>query len=375
MKSRIVFAMLCGFVVGGFFGMGEAFFWLFQISGWLIELPSLFYAVIIYGFLGSGMGLVWALLSRRLANAVFPFRTVLFSFYGMLYLFSGFYANRLFFPEVKSAVSLLFSTFLTFLWGIAVIYLFKIPVQRKEEKAGRISLWKLLQHASLGLMVVVALALLLPSALGKAFKGDASLREPATRARPNVLLIIMDTTRADRLSNYGYGRLTTPNLIKIAEEGILFEQARTVAPWTLPSHASIFTGLYPSQHGTDRDRPQLGNHLTTMAEFFRSNGYQTAGFSNNPWISRALHFDQGFDFFEEMWWRGRLLNRLAAISVADKLWAILWNREDHNAELTNRDILSWFDEIYHPDRPFFIFINYSSLALFRMQVSTVFVNR
>jgi arylsulfatase A-like enzyme len=69
------------------------------------------------------------------------------------------------------------------------------------------------------------------------------------RERPNLILITIDTCRADRLSCYGYERETTPNLDRLASEGVLFENTRTCVPITLPSHVSILTGLYPTFHG------------------------------------------------------------------------------------------------------------------------------
>ena len=80
--------------------------------------------------------------------------------------------------------------------------------------------------------------------------------EPAPHT-PNVIWIVADTLRADHMSVYGYNRKTTPELEKWAKEGITFEMARSAAPWTLPSHMTMFTGLWPSQHGSRIDRPYL----------------------------------------------------------------------------------------------------------------------
>ena len=71
--------------------------------------------------------------------------------------------------------------------------------------------------------------------------------------RPNIVLIIMDATRRDHLSCYGYRRNTTPNIDIIAYESTLFQNAFSNAPWTVPSHASLFTGLFPSEHKTQND--------------------------------------------------------------------------------------------------------------------------
>ena len=71
----------------------------------------------------------------------------------------------------------------------------------------------------------------------------------------NVLFVVLDTVRKDHLTPYGYDRPTTPNLAEFADEATVFESAVAPAPWTLPVHASMFTGLYPSQHGADQESP------------------------------------------------------------------------------------------------------------------------
>ena len=77
------------------------------------------------------------------------------------------------------------------------------------------------------------------------------------RGAPNVILIVLDSVRADHMSCYGYDRPTTPNIDRIAEDGIVYDRAYSASCWTLPSHASLFTGLYPSKHRTDFDTQAL----------------------------------------------------------------------------------------------------------------------
>ncbi|MFB6256323.1 MAG: sulfatase, partial [Haloplanus sp.] len=119
----------------------------------------------------------------------------------------------------------------------------------------------------------------------------------------NVLFVIMDTVRADHLTPYGYDRGTTPGLAAFAGEATVFEEAVAPAPWTLPVHASLFTGLYPSQHGADQENPYLEG-ATTLAETLSAAGYDTACYSSNAWITPYTHLTDGFDhqdnFFEVM---------------------------------------------------------------------------
>src|SRR5690606_17881243 len=97
-------------------------------------------------------------------------------------------------------------------------------------------------------------------------------------AKPNILLIILDTLRRDRLSAYGHGRETSPALDAFAQDATLFERAIAPAQWTIPAHSSIFTGLYPSAHGVTQANGQLSGMHPTLAEILRGDGYETVGF-------------------------------------------------------------------------------------------------
>lgn len=119
----------------------------------------------------------------------------------------------------------------------------------------------------------------------------------------NVLFVVMDTVRKDHLTPYGYDRPTTPGLDRFADEATVFEQAVAPAPWTLPVHASLFTGMYPSQHGANQENPYLEG-ATTLAETLSAAGYDTACYSSNAWITPYTHLTDGFaeqdNFFEVM---------------------------------------------------------------------------
>jgi arylsulfatase A-like enzyme len=119
----------------------------------------------------------------------------------------------------------------------------------------------------------------------------------------NVLFVVLDTVRKDHLGFYGYDRPTTPFLDTFAEEATVYEQALAPAPWTLPVHASLFTGLYPSQHGATQENPYLEG-TTTLAESLSAAGYETACYSSNAWITPYTHLTDGFDdqdnFFQIM---------------------------------------------------------------------------
>jgi arylsulfatase A-like enzyme len=123
---------------------------------------------------------------------------------------------------------------------------------------------------------------------------------PAAPARsPNVLLIVLDTVRAENMSLYGYARPTTPELARFASGGVVFERALAPAPWTLPSHATLFTGRWPHDLSVTSDR-RLDERYPTLAEAFRSRGYRTAGFvANAGWVGYEHGLDRGFTHYED----------------------------------------------------------------------------
>ncbi len=127
---------------------------------------------------------------------------------------------------------------------------------------------------------------------------DRAWSRPACRA-PNLLWIVMDTVRADHMSLHGYGRPTTPELQEWAKQGITFDMARSAASWTLPSHITMFTGLWPFEHAARIDCPYYGP-APTLAEFLVNNGYITAGFSANTRMCNASYgVGRGFDSYVE----------------------------------------------------------------------------
>ncbi len=172
-----------------------------------------------------------------------------------------------------------------------------------------------------------------------------------------MLVLLLDTTRADHTSMYGYSRDTTPFLARLAEQGVLFENARTVAPWTLPSHASIFTGLYPSSHGARGRELFLNPSVPTLAEVLRSAGYQTACWTNNPWLGGFSGVTRGFEHFVPVWKELHALRHtifdLMPLRLASELRA---TAKDDGAEVTLAMLRRWLAE-RDRSRPYFAFLN------------------
>jgi arylsulfatase A-like enzyme len=133
---------------------------------------------------------------------------------------------------------------------------------------------------------------------------------------PNLLWIVLDTLRADRMSVYGYERPTTPELQALAKAGITFDMARSTAPWTLPSHISMFTGLWPSDHGACVDRAYHGDS-PTLAEHLRGQGYATAGIVANVRMCNTVYgVGRGFDHYVDYPWRDDVNVKMALKNTA-----------------------------------------------------------
>ena len=130
----------------------------------------------------------------------------------------------------------------------------------------------------------------------------------STETRPDILMIVLDTLRADRLSCYGYQRETSPHLDEFARGGVLYERAISTAQWTIPAHASLFTGEYPTTHMVNQIHNKLSGRLITLAETLQDAGYHTVGFCNNPLLGVVENgLDRGFEEFYN--YGGTLPNR------------------------------------------------------------------
>jgi len=133
-----------------------------------------------------------------------------------------------------------------------------------------------------------------PSALADASDGPGD-------APWNIVVIVMDTARQDRLSCYGYERETSPRLSELAGSGTLFMNAYSTSSWTAPGHASLFTGLHSATHGVTQENWSMGEDLLTFAEVLSDRGYRTAGVVENPMLVSDRGYDQGFSEYYESW--------------------------------------------------------------------------
>ena len=134
----------------------------------------------------------------------------------------------------------------------------------------------------------------------------------------NLIYIVLDAARPDHFSCYGYKYKTTPNIDKIAEESLIFDNAFTQAVYTLASTSSLFTGLYPVSHYTVMDYQKLSDEFYTLAEAFKDKGFLTIAEISNPYLSDKFNMHQGFVFFKENWKTENILLKSETIDFIKK---------------------------------------------------------
>ncbi|HEX6132661.1 MAG TPA: sulfatase [Longimicrobiales bacterium] len=209
------------------------------------------------------------------------------------------------------------------------------------------------------LLVTVAATTLAP----RLVRGGAAVEAPTNA--PNILLLILDTVRASSLSVYGYSQPTTPHLEALGERGVVFENAIAPAPWTLPSHASMFTGISPARLSTDWRSP-LDDTAPTLAEHLTARGYETAGFvANLGYCGWESGLQRGFSHYEDdpISVRQMVISSALVRAIATKTWFRDLAGTDENfvrktADGINRDVLDWLSGREDEGRPFFAFLNY-----------------
>lgn len=199
--------------------------------------------------------------------------------------------------------------------------------------------------------------------------------QPTPRAtRPNILFVVWDTVRADRMSLYGHTRATTPQLDAWAREGLVFEDVISAAGYTVPSHASMFTGLLPSEHCASGETATLGEEHTTLAEILHDAGYATFLYAENPHLAVPQRIGRGFSQSEHPW-SPRYLERAREIlkqkilgDTTTELSGRVAEMERGDGELTpwnvkaagelaEQAVLEFLDTT-PAEQPFFVFVNY-----------------
>jgi arylsulfatase A-like enzyme/predicted Zn-dependent protease len=173
--------------------------------------------------------------------------------------------------------------------------------------------------------------------------GDRIALDPGATAGCNVLVITMDTTRADHLGCYGHRGVETPVIDGLARNGYLFANAFTSSPSTLPGHATIHTGLYPYRHGARANGTyRLAEEHTTLAEILKTDGYTTGAFVSAYVLDSRFGLDQGFDVYDDDLSQG--------VKYSDHMF------RERPAQYASAATLSWLETL--DDRKFFAWVHY-----------------
>jgi arylsulfatase A-like enzyme len=368
-------SVAAGLLAGALIGVGEALT-LAWSTAQSQNLSAALYAAIAYGLLGLlgglGLGLLGALLATlrpmvRLKQAE-PATTYALC-WALLFTGLGLVVGRyrlmrdLFHEHLRtfSPQGLLFHAGL--LAGGALLFcLLWLLWRRAARRLPSMTCW---WGGLAAFVVVVALA----GALSFIVQPSSSTTADGASSdqRPNIILIGVDTLRADRMSCYGYAQQTSPHMDALAADGVRYEHMIAQSSWTKPSFATIFTALYPSSHQAVYKPDRLPGAVTTLAEVLSAAGYRSGGLANNINIAPHFGFDQGFDDYEFLapdydFWASASSSQLAIYQIARRVRvrlsgdAIRFQDFYQDAAVVNREALAWLEA--HRESNFFLFLHY-----------------
>jgi hypothetical protein len=239
----------------------------------------------------------------------------------LLFFLGGWVINHYWLPDKFHPVSLATDAGIFLITALIGWVIIKGSLENIPLPFGKISLVSLLLLLILNMGVLV----------------DARMRQSRG---PNVVLIVIDTLRADHVGCYGYTRKTTPNIDKLASNSTLAKNAISTSSWTTASVGSVFTSQYPSVLRI-KDRPViLDDSFITLAEIFRNNGYKTEGIISHLLISSLLNFDQGFESYDQE--NGKGHGHVSTPSITQKAVRFLKQHKDDSFFL----FLHYFDPHY-----------------------------
>lgn len=375
-KASIVDYGITGLAAGFLAGLAIAVLdaarlWL--IGGVDLSLPG--FAALLYGpllgLLGLGAGVVLALLERLIGKPAVPRITlgtflgfILFSVFALaieyFYLFRDVFGEKLglFAPKMLGSMLGLIVVLVVISvgssWGLRKLFL------------GKLKKWS--NHfVSLGLYVVATTVLLvLWLTAGDTTAGEA-LKNAPKEAKPNIILVMNDTHRADYAGPYGNKEGLTPNLDRFAEDSVVYEGFAN-SSWTRPSVSTILTGRYASSHTAMMKSSMLPEEITTLAEVLLNGGYETIGLATNYNLTPFFNVDQGFSNYEYLTPSLPLgstdeQSKLIFIEVAKKLKAKFAGKKETPddyyvvGEVVTDKALSRLDK-RDKERPFFLFVSY-----------------
>ncbi len=192
--------------------------------------------------------------------------------------------------------------------------------------------------------------------------GPAPQAAASGASRPNVLVYVVDTLRADHLQTYGYAKPTSAEIDSFAKESVVFQDCRSPTSWTKPAVASLLTSLYPTAHACVEQREILVPEAETLPEIFAAAGWRTGAFSDNPFVSPEFGFGQGFATYDTVrpsvvvngTLLGKALFMTRVMSLVGKPFGV-GERADRGCEVLHASLLRWIEET--PGQPWFAYVH------------------
>ena len=272
--------------------------------------------------------------------------------------------TRLIAKSLLSFVSLMATLFIVLLSAATYFILYKISLHRRwDERIPFSIIIRPLHRVAWAVLVFAVLMLPLTSYYFSKYPYDpffsprAAGQEARNAAGPNIVLITVDTLRADYVGCYGNSKVATPNIDELAKGGVTFVNAIAQASLTTPSHASIVTGTYVRTHLAGENCEFLDDSVTTLAEALKSHGYATAAFvSAYPLRSDCSGIGRGFELFNDQFSRLESCRRLFLSRLSDKVRLSRIDRPEQKAGDVNRKALFWLRRNFR--EKFFLWIHY-----------------
>jgi len=256
----------------------------------------------------------------------------------LIFLFCGGWAiNHYFLPSVFHPLSLLGDAGILAFTVCLGIVLTKLKLRKIYKAINRISVRRIASILFVLLLVLNVYVVI-----------DGKINNPQG---PNVILIIVDTLRADHLGCYGYNKNNSPNINRFSAESILFKNAISMAPWTTPSVASIFTSQFPASLGFSDEPVVLDEELLTIAEIFKEQNYKTEGIISHYMLATNLGFGQGFDKYNEKNAKGH--GHISSPSIAQKAISFLEKNKKQKFFLFLHFFDPHYDYILHNEYNFY----------------------
>jgi arylsulfatase A-like enzyme len=347
-----------GTAAGLLLAFGESVFIMASVGPFWVTALFLLRAAVIYAAAGGVCGLLSALLLRALrirpGSAAGSGAWVIH----LALIFSGGLAAEAFFYALDVRA---FRTLQNRWTGAALIFL--ACTLLASAAAGGL-LWKIGAFLSSGparrrrLAAAAAAAACLTGffvlrILLSAPEGPAGKRPAAASGTkpPNIIILLVDSLRADHLSAYGYPLPTSPRIDRLAKEGILFRRCYATSNWTIPTHASIYSGMLPSVHGSFSAYGRWEPAFPTLAQILSAEGYRTASFHDNKLVGRAYDLDRGFQTSV-----GVDSEHKASLTLP-RLWSLLRGRPSMSGPIL-RIADRWIGNGGPPDKPYFVFMNF-----------------